>query len=210
MAEAEVKKRDLRKTAKEMNKEMGLKPEIDLKASSEELIKEIKNNSDEVYDDDKFSPEAWKTLAALGCEVAQTVVAKLKEEPEKEEGEEKDDKEEKTSRRTAKPDKEDKEDKEDKSKEKDDKEDKGKEKDKSKSKPPRKMTRLQSIAQGIAKAKAKKKNWDLDGITEVTNELYEKNGGKNNPREAKFFVNIAITCMAELDFLTLDGEKVKF
>ena len=45
---------------------------------------------------------------------------------------------------------------------------------------------------------------------EATNELYVEAGGKENHREAKFFVNIAVTCMAELGFIEKKGEEIKF
>jgi len=216
-----MEKKDLKKLAKEMNKVMGLDPAIDLKLDAEKLEDYIKKSLDEVYDtdiepenegDDCFSDAAVKTLAELGHEYAQKY---LEKQDEGEEEPEPEPEEKKPSRRSSSKGKKKEEPKKEEkpSRSKGSKKEEPKQSKKSDKEPTtRKMTRLDSIVQGIANAHKQKKNWELDEITKITNELYSSNGGKENHREAKFFVNIAIQCMAGIGVVEFNKEKehVKF
>ena len=63
--EEEVVDQKLVDAAKEMNKVMGLKPEIDTDLPEAKLIEEIKINADDVRDDDVFSDETWEVLTKV-------------------------------------------------------------------------------------------------------------------------------------------------
>ena len=52
--------------AKDMNKVMGLKPEIDLEVDDKTLSSLIRDNAAEVEADDKFKDDTWKILDELG------------------------------------------------------------------------------------------------------------------------------------------------
>ena len=92
--EMEIKREDLVALIEEMNKVMDLDPAIEAseKSSIDGLKKLIHDNcydkgECQVFDTDKFSPEAWETLTALG--VRPVVTKKAKDKPAKAEKTEK-------------------------------------------------------------------------------------------------------------------------
>ena len=204
-------KKELKKLAKEMNSLMGLDPEIDLKQSEKDLEAEIKRNIDEIYEtditpenegDEVFSEESVKTLAELGCQFAADAL-EAEEEPEEEEPEE----EEKPRRRKESAPKEKPAPKKEKPAPK---KEKPKAEKTAKEPAAKKVTRIQATAQALTAAAKKKKNHTAEDLIAASNEVYMNNGGKDNPREAKYFYNIIVGALAEMDQLSIDGDNIKF
>lgn len=63
---AKPTKKELRKVAEEFNEVMALEPAIKVSSTVGKLLSDIKEASNEIRDDDEFSPEVEATLVALG------------------------------------------------------------------------------------------------------------------------------------------------
>lgn len=193
----------LKTLAGEMNEVMGLEPEIEEYDDKDELeariIDETKDENGEcqIYESDyadgkttdkegepKFSKKSWAVLAALGIEPVQEGDPGKPLPAEKETPKE-------TPKKKAPPKKKSAPAK----KEKPDK--------KAPAKPPAdkkpKYTRFDSFAAAV---KTGVKN--IEKLTEKSNDLYAKQGGKDNIKEAKTVANMAIKVLVAMNMASVE------
>lgn len=209
MATPKITLAKLKELAEEMNTVMGLDPEIDVdeyddkKSLQDRIVEETKDENDEcqIYESDymagkkedkdgepKFSKNAWAMLSALDVEP-------VEEEPEPPSEPEK-----KTPPKKKAPAKKDKSETPDKDK----KTKAPAKKDEPKKEKKVRYTRFDSFAAAV---KSGIKN--VEKLTEKANDLYVKQGGKDNIKESKWAVNVGIQILIKLEIATIEKGMLK-
>lgn len=207
----EVKREDMIKAAKELNYVLGLDPQIKTgkKVTEKELSEQILEAAELILPEDDISEETMRVIKLLKGESAE-------EEDEKEvdtesEPEEVEDEVEEEEVEDEEEEEEDEEDEEEKPAPKlTKKAEKPAEKSKVKAKPTPPstgvgVTRIGAAALVIKRAK---NVLTIEDWVKRTDELYVKEGGKSNPRESRYAVNVTVKVLEAYGLIEVKGDKV--
>lgn len=207
----EVKREDMIKAAKELNYVLGLDPQIKTgkKVTEKELSEQILEAAELILPEDDISEETMRVIKLLQGESV---------EEEDEEGvdtesepEEDDDEVEEEEVEDEEEEEEDEEDEEEKPAPKlTKKAEKPAEKSKVKAKPTPPstgvgVTRIGAAALVIKRAK---NVLTIEDWVKRTDELYVKEGGKSNPRESRYAVNVTVKVLEAYGLIEVKGDKV--
>lgn len=209
----EVKREDLIKAAKELNYVLGLDPQIKTgkKVTEKELSEQILEAAELILPEDDISEETMRVIKLLKGESVEEEDEDEEEVDTESEPEEDDDEVEEEEVEDEEEEEEDEEDEEEKPAPKlTKKAEKPAEKSKVKAKPTPPstgvgVTRIGAAALVIKRAK---NVLTIEDWVKRTDELYVKEGGKSNPRESRYAVNVTVKVLEAYGLIEVKGDKV--
>lgn len=186
-----MQKKDLVKAAKELNKVLGLEPEIDTKQDIEKLSEELLVAADLIEPEDDISEETAALIEELGAgDDSGEEEAPPKEEPPKKET-----KKETKPKAPPKPKKEETAPAPEKPK-------------KPKAPTTEKVTRLQAAGKAVSAGK-ENGGADIDVLVKNADAIYSKAGGSSNLKESAWAVKAAVQVLAGFGAIDVEGTVVK-
>jgi hypothetical protein len=191
-------KKDVVLVAKELNKVLGLDPQIDTKQDLETLKDLVLQAADLIEPEDEISEKTMALIDELREEVAVSESDEDEEEADIEEEEEEDDDEEEEEEYVE----EAKEVKENK------KSDVKKPTKNPKATPPATESKITRIAAATLVIKDKK-GISIQEWVEQADEMYAKEGGKSNIKESKYAVNVTIKVLEAYGIIQVEENNVK-